>query len=99
MKRTSSSSSSTYKTLTTRTVFGSRRRKVDPKPGSWARLRLKAYLSAHPFHRPLHDRQSDSRTWVQLGPMQAFEHPKQAVLVLRIDSDPLIFDPDPPGVV
>lgn len=68
----------------------SRRHQFDPKTTSFAGLRFNAGAPTHAFDAFAHDRQPDARALILLWPMQPFEHLKNPIARIRLDTDAII---------
>src|SRR5579884_2111550 len=64
----------------------------DPEAAACAPLRIHANAATHSFDAFLHDGQADARSGILLGPMQSFEHAKDALLMFRFDADAVVLD-------
>src|SRR4051794_16029292 len=68
-----------------------------PKSAAFSRMRLHAYLAAHAFDPFADDRQPDPGAGVGIAAVQPLEHPENPLVILGLDPDAGVLDPQPDG--
>src|SRR5687767_10447396 len=91
IRNTSSSLSSTSKMERSVAI---RMGKGEPKIAAASEFRFEPDFTAHPGNRPFNNGQSDAGAFVLFFRIDAAEHLEYPVVMLRVDADSIVADPD-----